>query len=282
MAESASTVISFAYDSHELAEAYDRLSDLQFESGKELVRQVELFDGACVLDVGCGTGRLAAWLARTVVGHGEVIGIDPLPERIAIASTHVPDAVFHVGQAENLDAHADESLDAVLMSSVFHWIADKPKALAGVARVLRVGGKLGMTTVSRELSKAGSLGRVIGSVLERAPYAGLFERADMSMARPDLTTTDLITMVLESGLELDKLRITPRTWRRSSGEELAVFLESSTFGNFLRGVPEDLRGPLRSDLAEAFEAERGPDGIVLCDWLTLLVAKRPAAHPTKH
>lgn len=281
MAESV-TAISFAYDNHELAEAYDRLSDLQLESGQELVRNVDIWDGARVLDVGCGTGRLAAWLARTIVGPGEVIGIDPLPERIALAEAHVPDASFRVGQAEDLGAFADESLDAVLMSSVFHWIADKPKALAEVARVLRIGGKLGITTVSRELSSAGSLGRVVSSVLERPPYAGQVERADMSVARPDLTTTDMISMVLASGLELDTLRIVPRDWRRKSGEELAVFLESSTFGNFLRSVPEELRGSLRAELAEAFEAERGPDGLVLRDWMTLLVARRPPAHPTKH
>jgi ubiquinone/menaquinone biosynthesis C-methylase UbiE len=271
-----SRTISFNYDSHDLAEAYDRLSDMQLESGKELVRQLGLSPGASVLDVGCGTGRLASWIAKTLGGTSRVIGMDPLLERIAIAQARVPEASFHVGQAEDLSMYPDEAFDAVTMSSVFHWVADKPKALAEVKRVLRRGGKLGTTTASKELAAAGSLGSMIQAVLQRAPYAGRFGRADMSLARPDLTTTDLITTVMESGLELESVCISPRHWRRDSGEELVTFLESSSFGNFLRSAPDELRGTLRSDLIEAFESRRGPDGIVMHDWMTLLIAKRPA------
>lgn len=274
MADVTPSSVSFKYDNHDLAEAYDRLSDLQFDSGKELVRRLDLAEGARVLDVGCGTGRLAGWIAGVVGSSGEVIGIDPLPERIAIASTRVPGARFQVGQAEDLGAFPSESLDAVTMSSVFHWVKDKARALGEVRRVLRAGGKIGMTTASRELSGSGSLGTVLGSVLKRAPYAGRFGRADMSLARPDSSTTDLITMVLESGLELESLRIMARKWKRESGEELVKFLESSSFGNFLRTAPEELRSSLRADLVDAFEAERGPDGIVLGDWTTILIAKR--------
>jgi ubiquinone/menaquinone biosynthesis C-methylase UbiE len=274
MSDSASSAISFDYDNRVLAETYDRLSDLQFDAGKELVAQLELAGSARVLDVGCGTGRLAGWIARTLGPSAEVMGIDPLPERVGIAQLRIRNASFRVGQAEDLSAYAGENLDAVVMSSVFHWVNDKPKALAEVRRVLRVGGKLGITTASRELSQRGSLGSTIHAVLERAPYAGRFGRADMSLARPDMTTTDLVNVVLESGLELDTLRIVPRSWQRNSGEELVEFLESSSFGNFLRIAPEELRRPLRADLIEAFEARRGPHGIVLRDWFTLVVARR--------
>ncbi|HEY4159587.1 MAG TPA: methyltransferase domain-containing protein, partial [Polyangiaceae bacterium] len=79
---------SFEHDSRNLAQTYDRVSDLQLEGGKRLVERLGLQEGARVLDVGCGTGRLTHWLAERVGTNGAVIGIDPLEERIQLARSH--------------------------------------------------------------------------------------------------------------------------------------------------------------------------------------------------
>jgi ubiquinone/menaquinone biosynthesis C-methylase UbiE len=76
---------SFAHDSKQLAEIYDRVSDTQFDGGKRLVERLGLDEAARVLDVGCGTGRLARWIAERVGPKGSVAGIDPLEERVASA-----------------------------------------------------------------------------------------------------------------------------------------------------------------------------------------------------
>ena len=273
---------SFTHDNRGLAEAYDRLSDSQFEGGKRLVDRVALSKGAHVLDVGCGTGRLARWIADTVGPTGRVVGIDPLAERVAIAREHAggtavaqPAAIaFEVGQAEDLGAFADESLDAVFMSAVFHWVSDKAKALAEIRRVLRPGGRLGVTTLARELSGASSVTPVLVPLLQRAPYIDKVDLSVLAVASRGHTTTDLISMVLESGLELAELHVMPRSWTRATGDEAVDFFEASSFGNFLRIVPEGLRASLRADLAEGFDARKGPDGIVLRDYGVIFVAKR--------
>ncbi len=72
-------------DGPELARLYDRISDLQFEGGKKLVAMMGVKKGDAVLDVGCGTGRLAVHLAGIVGPSGSVTGIDPSPHRISIA-----------------------------------------------------------------------------------------------------------------------------------------------------------------------------------------------------
>ena len=275
-----STATSFAYDNRQLAETYDRLSDLQFESGMELVRCLGDLDGARVLDVGCGTGRLAQWISELVGPTGTVVGIDPLAERIALARAHVDGVRFEVGRAENLDLFDAESFDAVCMSSVFHWVTDKPKALTEIGRVLRVGGKLGITTISRELGEVGTIGAVLNPLLRRPPYAGRVEEgAPFANNTLGLTTTELISTVLASGLELDELHITPRSWTHYDGSDFIDFIESSSFGNFLRFVPKELHDQLRADVAEAFEAHRGPNGTIR-DWLTTLVARAVQAKPT--
>ncbi|MBX3233417.1 MAG: methyltransferase domain-containing protein [Labilithrix sp.] len=267
--------ISFAHDSRHLAETYDRLSDLQFEGGKSLVERLGLGDGIRVLDIGCGTGRLTRWIGERLDSTASVVGIDPLEERIGIARAHGGGtAGFEIGQAEDLGAFCDASMDTVVMASVFHWLSDKAKALAEIRRVLRPGGRVGVTTNPQELSGAGTISRMLRPLLERAPYAGRADLSALTGGTRACTSTDLVLLVLESGLELVELHVTYRASEHASGEAVLDFVEASSFGNFFCIVPEDLRASLRRDLATAFESERGPGGIVVRGWEALLVAKR--------
>jgi len=265
---------SLSHDTSHLAETYDRLSDSQFEGGKRLVERLGLKAGDRVLDVGCGTGRLARWIAERVAPGGVVVGIDPLVERVTIARARSAGISFEVGQAEDLSAFASESFDAMCMSAVFHWVNDKPKALNEARRVLRAGGRLGVTTLPRELLGASTMAAVCGPIFGQSPYA---ERADLSalaIASRGHTTTELVTMLMGADLELVELQVVQRNRVHPSGEDLLDFVESSTFGNFLRVVPEDLRPALRRDLVAAFEARKGPEGIPVRDYGMLLVATR--------
>ena len=266
---------SFEHDSRSLAETYDRVSDRQFESGKRLVERLELAEGARVLDVGCGTGRLAHWIAERVGATGSVIGIDPLEERVHIARSHGGAATFAVGQAEDLGAYADASFDAVCMSSVFHWIADKAKALAEARRVLRPGGRLGVTTTSpHELAGAGTLRLVLEQLLAREPYKSRVGASRLTFATRGSTTTELVSLVLASGLELVELHVVQHTHTHDNGEAVVAFIEASAFGTFLRPIPDDLRTQLRAELVDAFDAQRGPAGVALKSWGVLFVATR--------
>src|SRR5262245_21182776 len=265
---------SFTHDSRSLAETYDRVSDLQFEGGKGLVEQLGLEEGARVLDVGCGTGRLAHWIAERVGRMGAVTGIDPLEERIHIARSRGGNVRFEVGQAEDLRAFEDASFDSVCMSSVLHWVEDKAKALAEVRRVLRPGGRLGVTTLPHELARAGTVGLVLEALLARAPYAGRVDISTLTFAKRGCTTTDLVSLAVESQLELVELHLTRRTHTHASGEALVDFIEASAFGTFLRPVTEDLRPSIRADLIAAFDARRGPEGVSVRGWGVLFIATR--------
>jgi len=96
----------------------------------------------------------------------------------------------------------------------------------------------------------------------------------LTFAERGCTTTDLVSMVVASGLELVELHVMQRTMTHAGGEALVDFMEASAFGNFLRIVPEDLRATFRADLISAFDAQRGPDGVVIRDWGVFFVAAR--------
>lgn len=262
---------AFAHESRRLAEIYDRVSDFQLEGGKRLVERLGLAEGARVLDVGCGTGRLARWIAEQLGPTGGVVGIDPLEHRISIARSHAGAVRFEIGQAEDLGVFEDSSFDAVCLSSVLHWVADKASALSEIRRVLRPGGRVAISTLPQELSHAGTVALVLQPLLQRAPYAAHVDRA---VGRRGCTSTELVSLVLESGLELVELHVTQTASGHESGESFVEFAEASSFGTLLHMVPEELRASLRTDLVAAFESQRGPEGLVVRGWGLLLIARR--------
>jgi ubiquinone/menaquinone biosynthesis C-methylase UbiE len=268
----------YDHDNRRLAEIYDKISDSQFDGGKKIVERLGIKAGYRVLDVGCGTGRLACWIYERVGPSGTVVGIDPLAERIAVARNRNSDIHFAVGSAEDLGCFPDESFDAVCLSAVFHWIEDKSKALAEIRRVLRPGGQLGGTTVPKELFWVGTMPTICASVFGRPPYLESLNPSMVGVMHQYLTTTELVTLLVEQRFELIEFHLVRRAQVLQSGEAVVDFAESSSFGNFLSLVPDDLRASLRADLAVAFDKNRGDNGITLRQFATLFVAERSHTH----
>jgi ubiquinone/menaquinone biosynthesis C-methylase UbiE len=264
---------SFSHDSPELAQAYDRLSDMQFAGGKRLVEQMAIKSGDRVLDVGCGTGRLAGWIAG-IAGPDAVVGVDPLPDRVQVARAKIPGVRFEVGTAEDLSAFGDASFDAVCMSAVFHWVGDKPKALSEARRVLKPGGRLGLTTPPKELRASSTTAQLVGPLIGEK-YTRKFNPEGFGYAQAGCTVTELINLVVEAQLQLQALHVVRRTHAFAHGKDAVDFMQSSSFGNFARLVADDARDDFLADVAAGFDARKGPDGVTMEDFGVLLVAARP-------
>jgi SAM-dependent methyltransferase len=99
--------------------------------------------GATVLDLGCGNGRVAlALAARGFAAEGLDISPSMIDEARAAAESSGVDARFRVGDAVRLP-HGESSLDAVVFAcnGIGHLTRDgKLACLAELQRVLRPGG----------------------------------------------------------------------------------------------------------------------------------------------
>ena len=127
------------------ARVYDTLRPPDAAWWDAFAALVELGDlrGRRVLDVGCGTGRLATALADEA--HAKVWGIDASSEMVAVARETAPGGVgVRRGDAGRLPFR-DGWFDRVVMSLVLHLL-DRPAALAEARRVVPADGRVAIST----------------------------------------------------------------------------------------------------------------------------------------
>ena len=99
-----------------------------------------LTDGARVLDLAAGTGKLTEAVLRCGVPASRVIAVEPDDGMRAELARLLPEVTVLAGAAERIPAEAG-TVHAVLVGQAFHWFA-LDRALPEIARVLRPGGVL--------------------------------------------------------------------------------------------------------------------------------------------
>ncbi len=118
----------------------------------------DLREGETVLDLGSGGGIDVLLSARRVGPAGKAYGLDMTEEMLALALKNQAEAgatnvQFLKGYIEEIPLPA-ETVDVVISNCVINLSADKPKVLAEMHRVLKPGGRIGVSDVvaSNELT----------------------------------------------------------------------------------------------------------------------------------
>lgn len=153
-----------------------------------------------VLDVGCGDGTLAHYLARSgrrAEGRPgsrpgdraelRVHGVDP---DAAVLPADGGRVSFSQGVAEALPCE-DGSVDVVTMVMALHHV-DHRRALAEIRRVLRPGGTVVLLGYGRNSTAGDRLREVVDVVAHRRNARGTTEwQPPVAVAEPDLSWTEI-------------------------------------------------------------------------------------------
>ena len=219
--------------------SYDRISGPMENLGRDVLARLELAGDETVLDAGCGSGRITEALIERLP-RGKAIAVDQSPSMVDAARQRLGSSV-DVRVVDLLELDLEESVDAILSTATFHWIADHDRLFKRLRGALRSGGQLvaqcggeGNITVLR--------GKVL-PLLSQEPYAAHFRdwSPPWNYAGADVTQERLIAAGFASA----------RCWLQPAPREPEYpreFLSTIVLGPHVQQLPEELRERFMDDV----------------------------------
>ena len=172
----------------------------------------ELRQGETVLDLGSGGGIDVILSARRVGSTGFAYGLDMTDEMLELARRNAAEAAvenveFLRGLIEQIPL-ADDAVDVVISNCVINLSVDKAAVFAEMARVLRPGGRIGITDIvaddslsPEQRAERGSWVGCIAGALSVAEYTqGLAEAGfiDVTLTPTHEAADGLYSMIIRA------------------------------------------------------------------------------------
>jgi len=236
--------------------------------------------GSRVLDVAAGAGEQTLTAARRVGPAGYVLATDIAPTILGYAAqaaraAGLDNVETRVMDGEHLEVAA-ESFDAVISRVGLIYFPDQQRALTGMLRALRPGGRLAAIVYTTP-DKNGFFSVPIAIIRRRAqlppPLPG--QPGPFSLGAPGV----IEEAYRRAGLTDIQTRVVSAPLRMRSAAECLRF-ERESFGalhQMLAGLDEGERQAAWDEIADALRAFEGPNGFEApCELLVAAGTKRAA------
>jgi SAM-dependent methyltransferase len=211
--------------------------------------------GDTVLELCAGPGDTGFAAAERMGERGQLVSTDFSPEMVEVARRRgaelgLRNVDYRVIDAERIELDS-ESVDGVLCQSGYMLVADPAAALSETRRVLRPGGRVALSVWGEP---------------DRNPWAFiggrfLVERGHMPPPEPgapgifSMASEERTRGLLEgAGFTAVRMQDVPMRWAFRNLDEYESWVTevAGAFAMVVRGLPEDERKALRSQLTEAF------------------------------
>ncbi|AEA23513.1 hypothetical protein ATK30_4896 [Amycolatopsis echigonensis] len=201
---------------------------------RKLAERLRLHSGQRVADIATGPGATARLLAAEydVTVDGVDLGQSTV-ERATAATGEAGLAAkvrFHLGDAERIPL-PDNAFDAVVCECAFCTFPDKATAAAEFARILRPGGRVGITDVTiaegglpEELGTLAAWVACIADARPLAEYAAILERAGLRVVHTETHDAAIARMIDEIDARLRVLRMTASARLAEAGVDVEAVL----------------------------------------------------------
>ncbi|HEU5486687.1 MAG TPA: class I SAM-dependent methyltransferase [Microlunatus sp.] len=231
-----------------------------------MLDEVGIGSGSRVLDVAAGAGGQSFAAARRVGPTGSVVATDISPAILEYAAAGATAAGLtnvetREADGENLDGLASGDFDAVISRVGLIYFPDQKRALAGIRKALRPGGRVGAIVYSTPDRNA-FFSVPVSIIRSRAqlppPQPG--QPGPFSLGAPGV----LEAALTDAGFTDVVVRAVPAPVRMVSAAECVRF-ERESFGalhQMLAGVPEQSRPDVWQEIETALEKFQTSDGFI--------------------
>jgi len=254
------------------AAEYHRLSAPQFQWGQRVLSELHLRGGECILDAGCGSGKITRLLLENLP-RGCVVGLDLSRNMVRLAQDNLK-AEF-AGRVRFVAADLvalpfRECFDGIFSTASFHWVLDHDALFGNLFSSLKSGGWLhaqcgGGPNLLRLRERVHALSQAaeFAHWLTDFPEPWFYSDADGAAAR-----------LCASGFRDVQTGLEAAAFAVASGEEFQNYLRTFVLHRHLELLPEELRDRFVRQLAEACAHDDPP--WTLDYWRLNLRARKPA------
>ncbi|MCZ4221722.1 class I SAM-dependent methyltransferase [Pedobacter rhodius] len=192
---------------------YDKQHHFVSDYGADVLQWLAPKPGEDILDVGCGTGRLAAQIAET---GAVVVGTDASTDMVANAKTAYPQLNFEVVNATQLPYN--EQFDAIFSNATFHWIENQNALAEGLFKSLKIGGRL-----VAEFGGKGNVKSITDAITDAAEQLGLADKVQSNFwFFPSVSTYS--TLLESKGFEVEQVWLFDRPTKLIGEEGMYVWI----------------------------------------------------------
>ena len=253
------------------ADRYQRQFGFVSAMGGDVLELLDPAPGETVLDLGCGTGELAAAIAAS---GARVLALDSDPAMVAAARRRLGDDRVLLA-----DGHAftlPEPVDAVFSNAALHWMPRPAEVSAQVHAALRPGGRF-----VAELGGAGNIAAILEALGAAMAEAGL-PAPECPWYFP--TPAQHATLLEAGGFRVARMEHFPRPTPLAGGPDGLADWVAMFGGSLTAGVPAARLGQVLARAGELAAPRLYRDGRWTADYWRLrfvAVAGAEAARPAK-